>query len=325
MKLQASPPSSSPFTVAHRQRSHTYWGSALLILTCCLVSIGTGDLMPLVAIAQPLLLAQSNGTNYGLGLPKSASIGGGSRLVTKDDPEQALDTKSRRSPITIPSNPERGNSRFRPPNAGNRKSGKRLYQLTLITPEDGAKTASPQPTLYWYFDATFNQATHTDTSSLKVPTDFEGKLRITPDKEATPIFETDLKMVHGLSSFKLPIAVALKPSQTYLWQITVKDAQHKEIAVASGWVAYIPPEDALQKSLIRTVNPSDRNQIYAQSGYWFEAIDGYTRWLKINPKDLNARNARIEILKSGLATNTNLDIDTFIRLLNADTPKSSVQ
>lgn len=76
---------------------------------------------------------------------------------------------------------------------------------------------------------------------------------------------------------------------------------------------------------MRALTTRDRAKIYAEAGYWFEAIDDYTRWLKLNPNDLKTRSARNEILKSGFATNKNLDIDAFIGLLNTDAPKSSVK
>ena len=120
-----------------------------------------------------------------------------------------------------------------------------------------------------------------------------------------------------MSKFKLPIAASLKPSQTYRWQITLPDQK----VTASGWIVYTPPEDSLQKSLVRALTIRDRAEVYAQFGYWFDAIDGYTRWLNFKPEDLKARTARNEILKTGFASNKSLDFEVFISLLNADTKK----
>ena len=127
-------------------------------------------------------------------------------------------------------------------------------------------------------------------------------------------------MSSGLSSFKIPIAASLQPSKTYRWQITVKDKRAKEVT-ASGWIVYTPPDEKLQKSLKLALTIRDRAKIYAESGYWFEAIDGYTRWINFKPEDLKARTARNEILKTGFASNQSLDFDVFISLLNADIKK----
>jgi hypothetical protein len=328
MKLKALIPSSSPFTVANKLRSRTYLGRALLILTCSLASIGSSDLISLTAIAQPLLLAQSNNKGYGLGLPKSASTGGGTRLVNRDSLENS-NTQPRRG--VIPSIRSRDSSP-----AILMRQIKPQPLLTLITPEDGGRTANAQPTLYWYLydqpkqmSSSTNKPDHpvneTDETTHTIDSQdcFVGQLRIilTEDqKDITTIFQTKLTMKSGLSSFKLPIAASLQTSKSYRWEITLPDQQNEleEDVIVSGWIMYSPPESSLQKSLMRALTTRDRAKIYADAGYWFEAIDGYTRWLKINPKDFNARNSRNEILKSGFNANTNLDVDAFIGLLNTN-------
>ncbi|WP_176453152.1 DUF928 domain-containing protein [Pseudanabaena sp. SR411] len=274
------------------------------------------DLLRLDAIAQTWLLAQFSGTNYGLGLPKTASTGGGTRLV----------------------NPDRGMVRvFGTIRAVPRDSKlpllkkQQLPLLILITPEDGARTAISQPTLYWHLHDQNTQASSSEidnlennSSKVNAKNTFVGKFSLTTSEEdkSITIFQTDLKMSSGLSSFKIPIAASLQPSKTYRWQITVKDKRAKEIT-ASGWIVYTPPDEKLQKSLKLALTIRDRAKIYAEAGYWFEAIDGYTRWLNFKPTDLKARTSRNEILKSGFANNKNLDFEDFIGLLNTNAPKSS--
>ncbi len=322
--------SSKPFTSVKKRRSPTYLGGALLVLGCSLASIGTSELTSLTAIAQPLLLAQSNRTGYGLGLPKSASTGGGTRLVNRDSlientSPRGITPSANSSPVLL------------------RRQLQPQPLLTLITPEDGGMTAHAQPTLYWYLHdhakQVFSSANAPDhpvngTNENAHKTGGQdccvGKLRIilTEDqKDISTIFQTKLTMKSGLSRFKLPITVSLQPAKNYRWEITLPSQQNAlaEAVVVSGWIMYSPPEGNLQKSLMRALTIRDRAKIYAEAGYWFEAIDDYTRWLKLSPNDLKARNARNEILKLGFATNNNLDVDAFIGLLNTDTPKSSVK
>jgi len=339
MKLKSLIPSSSPFIVVNKRRSRTYLGRVSLILICSLVSIGTGELIPL-ASAQPWLLAQSTGTNYGLGLPKSASTGGGTRLVNRDSleiDENASNRQPRRG--VIPSI----RSRDRSPALLMRQLQPQPL-LTLITPEDGGRTANAQPTLYWYlYDQPKQMSSFTNdlehhvnetdetTHTTESQDCFVGQLRVIlteEQKDTATIFQTKLTtMKSGLSSFKLPIAASLQPSKSYRWEITLPAQQNEleEDVIVSGWIVYSPPESSLQKSLMRALTTRDRAKIYAEAGYWFEAIDDYTRWLKLNPNDLKTRSARNEILKSGFATNKNLDIDAFIGLLNTDATKSSVK
>ena len=317
MRCKVSIPQRNSLTaVTNKLTFRTCLSRVFTILICSLSSVAVpSDLLRLDAIAQTWLLAQFSGTNYGLGLPKTASTGGGTRLV----------------------NPDRGMVRvFGTIRSVPRDSKLPLLKklqlplLILITPEDGARTAISQPTLYWHLrdqnaQASSSEIDNLENNSSKVNTKntFVGKFSLTTsegDKSIT-IFQTDLKMSSGLSSFKIPIAASLQPSKTYRWQITVQDKLVKEIT-ASGWIVYTPPDEKLQKSLKLALTIRDRAKIYAQFGYWFEAIDGYTRWLNFKPEDLKAREARNEILKLGFMTNKNLDFDSFIGLLNADVPKN---
>ena len=324
-----------------------YLSSGLMILTYALMNVEIlSYLLPHEAIAQNWLLA--SGDNYGLGLPKTASTGGGTRLRNPENPDRVLDDPKKSTIFESGGEVRVPVRRSAPISPRYRKNPlllqRQLPLITLLTPEDGARTASPQPILYWYIHEQ-HQVSSDDHSSNRLNSDSSvnsktasqdfigvGKLRITTsedlkDKEKEPvtIFETALKIHHGLSSFKLPIAASLQPSKTYRWQITMDDVgqdQQKQQITASGWIVYTPPNANLQKSLMRALTTRDRAKLYADAGYWFEAIDGYTRWLKISPNDLKARAARTAILKAGLTANENLDVDVLLKLVNAGVTKA---
>ncbi|PZO45086.1 MAG: hypothetical protein DCF19_00920 [Pseudanabaena frigida] len=316
---------SHPLRAITKLLFRTCLSSAFTITICSLSSLAVpSDLLGLDAIAQTWLVAQFSGTNYGLGLPKTSSTGGGTRLV---NPDFGI---LRSAPITPPTT-IRGVVPSDPIDSQQRQilRERQLPLLILLTPEDGARTAISQPTLYWYLNDQNTQTSSSEIDNLEnnssnanAKNTFVGKLSLTTSEgdKSIAIFQTDLKISSGLSKFKIPIAAALQPSKTYRWQITVQDKQAKEVT-ASGWIVYSPTDDNLQKPLMRALTVRDRAKIYAEAGYWFEAIDGYTRWLSIKPSDLKTRTARNEILKAGLATNQNLDFDTFIGMLNSNPTK----
>ena len=306
--------------------------------TFCLSVVGMPNhLLPSEINTQSVVFAQSTGTNYGLGFPKTASTGGGTRLVNPDEGRLRGGRSYGRPSNPIPSAPNSVNNQDEPspaatPSKPPSKKIRQLPLLTLITPEDGARTASSQPVLYWYLHdpsipvstspsksgRLFNSASKVDANKAKET--LIGKLSITAgasDADAIAFFETDLKINYGLSRFKLPITAALQPDQPYRWHIKLQDREGEEV-IASGWIVYTPPEETLSKSLLRALTSRDRAKIYAKAGYWFDAIDGYTQWLKFKPSDLDARAARNQILNLGFATNTNLDFETFKKVLNAD-------
>ena len=298
--------------------------------TFCLSVVGMPNHLLLSEInSQRLLLAQSNRQSYGLGFPKTASTGGGTRLVNPDEGGLRGGRSYSRPRNPIPSPPGAVIDEAEVPPAPPAlpmpaRKRRQLPLLTLITPEDGGRTASSQPVLYWYLH---DRHTQVSTSPSKVDSNnpksaLIGKLSVTTgdstgDSDTIAIFQTDLKMHHGLSRFKLPPTAALKSSQPYRWQIKLQDRQGEDV-IASGWIVYTPPEESLSKSLLRALTSRDRARIYAQAGYWFEAIDGYTQWLNFKPSDLEARAARNEILNLGFATNTNFDFETFKKVLNAN-------
>jgi len=268
----------------------------------CLAVVGMPNhLIPSEIDIHTILFAQSSGSNYGLGFPKTASTGGGTRLVNPEEGRLRGGRSYSRNRNPMPSVPPA-------PSSSPEKKRPQLPLLTLITPEDGGRTASSQPVLYWYV-----YAPNTDQDMI-------GQMTVTTgDSDAIAIFQADLKIHHGLSRFKLPIAAALKPAQPYRWQIKLEDSEEEDV-IASGWIVYTPPNENLRKSLLRALTNRDHAKIYAQAGYWFEAIDGYTQWLNFKPNDLDARAARNQILNLGFATNTNLDFETFKKVLNANAP-----
>jgi hypothetical protein len=306
--------------------------------TFCLSVVGMPNhLLPSEINSQSFLLAQSNRQSYGLGFPKTASTGGGTRLVNPDEGGLRGGRSYSRPRNPIPSPPGGVSDEAEVPPAAPAlpmpaKKRRQLPLLTLITPEDGGRTASSQPVLYWYLHdpsipvstspsksgRLFNSASKVDANNAKET--LIGKISITAgasDADTIAIFQTDLKIHHGLSRFKLTSTAALKPSLPYRWQIKLQDRQGEDV-IASGWIVYTPPEESLSKSLLRALTSRDRAKIYAQAGYWFEAIDGYTQWLTFKPSDLEARAARNEILNLGFATNTNFDFETFKKVLNAN-------
>ncbi|MBD2188664.1 DUF928 domain-containing protein [Pseudanabaena mucicola] len=304
----------------NRQQTRAYLGGLFVVFSCSFLSLEMFSfLMPSIAIAETWIIAQASGNSYGLGLPKTASTGGGTRLI--EPPEQNWERQPTAPviPKVVPSIPRsRTAPRSRPPLLY-RKIVPNLPLITLLTPEDGARTASPQPTLYWYLSPQALTALANDNPAASdCHSKLVGQFSLTKvDKGVVTIFETELNLVSGLSSFKLPIAASLQPNKNYRWQISFPSAKGEQVNV-SGWVVYTPPQQSLQIALTRALTSRDRAKIYAQAGYWFEAIDGYTKWLNFKPSDSGARTARNEILKAGFANHDNLDVDSLLTNLNID-------
>lgn len=318
-KLQICSTSSISPTI-NRQRTKAYLGGVFVLLSCSFLSLEMFSfLMPSTAIADTWIIAQARGNSYGLGLPKTASTGGGTRLSEPPDQNWERRPTAPIIPKSVPSAPlPRTAPNSRPPLLY-RKVIPTLPLITLLTPEDGARTASPQPTLYWYLSPQAMTALADDNLAVSdCHHKLVGQFSLTKvEKGIVTIFETELNLVSGLSSFKLPIAASLQPEKRYRWQISLTSAKGEPVNV-SGWIVYIPPQQSLQTALTRALTSRDRAKIYAQAGYWFEAIDGYTKWLNFKPSDSGARMARNDILKAGFANHNNLNVDSLLTNLNID-------
>ncbi|TYQ28796.1 DUF928 domain-containing protein [Pseudanabaena sp. UWO310] len=329
MRCKVSIPQSNYLTaVTNKLTFHTCLSSAFTILICSLSSLVVpSDFLRLDAIAQTWLLAQFNGSNYGLGLPKTASTGGGTRLFDSTTIKNGSFSHPSRGLPSVhsgggkrPCNPNAirdGNS----PKPSETSPSSKLPFIILITPEDGAKTASPQPTLYWYLnDGNISEdpSEAKDSPNSAHKDDLNGQLTLFMDApEPIAVFQIEMEMHGGLASFKLPQSASLKPDQPYKWQIVVEDRLCQKVTV-SGWIMYNPNEETLKQSLNLALTDRDRAKIYARSGYWFEAIDGYARWLKFKPNDTPALREAGELLKAGLANNRNLDFESFSKQLEID-------
>jgi hypothetical protein len=182
----------------------------------------------------------------------------------------------------------------------------KLPQITMLVPEDGAKTLSAHPTFYWYIAP--SEPTATSTTLSKVEDDkntfkITFYLRESNAKEAKRIFEAEGKAEQpGLYKFTLPEnASELIKGKVQRWQI-------RWSTINSQIDVHAPirrDEDPLVlKAIASAKNDLEKGRIYAKNAYWYDAIDAYTSWITANPKDEIARKERNELLTEGFKTHT---------------------
>jgi hypothetical protein len=222
----------------------------------------------LSALAGSLTFAPAANAQYGLGLPSSARSGG----ATRDGSTESF-------PL-----------------------------ITIIVPEDGAKTLASRPTFYWYITSSNPKSTDTTT----VPKIGDGKnpfkvsfaLRDINGTQQKTVFRADGQAVQpGLYKFTLPeTAPDLVKGKVQVWRITLDMSGSPESKNISALIRR--DEDPVVVKLINAAkNDLEKARIYAKNAYWYDAIDAYTSWLSQNPKDDLAITERKELLNSGLKNN----------------------
>ncbi|AFY74924.1 protein of unknown function (DUF928) [Synechococcus sp. PCC 7502] len=224
--------------------------------------------------SQVQIIAQKlNQAMYGLGLPKTAGTGGSVRL--KDDP------------------------------AGFESSGgKFLPILALMVPEDGARTASDRPTVYW---------------NMILPESQDYKLTFflqeTAAADSKIILEQEITITKG-GLFKFQVPQSLSGNSNHRWGVKCKWLSGQEVT-ANGILAYtvLPPQ--IKIALDAAKNNLERARIYASNGYWYDALDAYTSWITANPQDTVAIQERGNVINEAFKDRKGLDSKTFIAQVNA--------
>lgn len=181
-----------------------------------------------------------------------------------------------------------------------------LPQVTMLVPEDGAKTLAPRPTFYWYI-APPSEATTTPPSVDGGKNSFKITflLRDGNGRSAKPVFKAEgVVDKAGLYKFTLPEnAPTLSLGKVQRWQIRWQ---------TSGGVSQVDvnapirlDEDLAVSKLIATAKSDlEKARIYAKSAYWYDAIDAYTSWIAENPQDQTAKSERSNLLKEGFKNHT---------------------
>jgi len=229
------------------------------------------------AIATPLrsqiqIIAQKiNQALYGLGLPKTAGTGGSVRL--KEDM------------------------------GGFESSGKTLPLIALMVPEDGARTATSRPTVYW-------------NMILNDPQDYKLTffLQESDAADSKVILEKEITVTQGgLFKFELPQSIDANTPRR--WGVKCKWASGK-VVTANGIFAYIEPKPETKIALDAAKTDIGKARIYVSSGFWYDAIDTYSRLIKSNPQDTTAIQERGKLITEGFKGHEGLNTKAFIAQLN---------
>jgi Domain of Unknown Function (DUF928) len=224
--------------------------NAIALSTICIASIASST------IFVPSTFAQ-----YGLGLPKSAGLGGATRgdlpLLT----------------ILVPDD-------------GGKTLSSRPTFYWYIAPPDIAPT---------------NSATVPQVENTKSPFQVTFILRDSNGRESKPIFMAEGKGEEpGLYKFTLPEnAPELVKGKVQRWQIRWQGNGGTAQVDVNAAIRY-DDDPVLVKEIATAKNDLEKAKIYAKKAYWYDAINAYTSWLSKNPKDEVAIAERSNLLKVGL-------------------------
>ncbi|NUN64127.1 DUF928 domain-containing protein [Pseudanabaena biceps] len=181
-----------------------------------------------------------------------------------------------------------------------------LPQITMLVPEDGAKTLAARPTFYWYIAPT-------TTAATAIPPSVDGKnsfkitffLRDGNGRSAKSVFIAEgVADKAGLYKFTLPEnAPALSTGKVQRWQIRWQTNGGASQVDVNAPIRR-DEDPAISKLIATAKNDLEKARIYTKSAYWYDAIDAYTSWLAQNPQDQAAKSERSNLLKEGFKNHT---------------------
>ncbi|MDX2231999.1 MAG: DUF928 domain-containing protein [Leptolyngbyaceae cyanobacterium bins.349] len=140
--------------------------------------------------------------------------------------------------------------------------------LTILLPQTNlGYTTAAYPRFFWFVPQTRAQSMQ---FTLFRGTEEDPEQQIIYEKTLTP------SATAGIVSLALPANGSIAPltvGQDYYWTVTLlchPDEPSKNIQV-EGWIQRIPLDPVLAQKLT-TANPSDRPQLYAAHGLWFDTL-----------------------------------------------------
>jgi hypothetical protein len=169
---------------------------------------------------------------------------------------------------------------------GTRGTGDASAYIAVITPPHTAYTAHAQPTLFWYL-------------STAVTTRFE--FALISDVDVQPMIDSTLSDslppgIHWLSL--ADFGVTLEPGKSYQWSVAlVQDPdQRSSDILSSGRIRYEKTSRELAQRLQQST-PEQAVRLYAETGYWYDAIATLSELIGNNPEDTSLVRQRIALLQ----------------------------
>lgn len=160
--------------------------------------------------------------------------------------------------------------------------------VAVLAPDHTGYTTRDQPTLYWH---------------LSKPTTGKIEFVVTDASGVRRIAEHVLARTEGAGIQAVSLGdldVRLGPDTDYRWSVALvpETGAGTRKVLASGMVRFVPSPETLKAKLAKS-DDSSRAAIYAEEGYWYDAVDVLVNDLRRGPEGPRARSHLAALLKQG--------------------------
>jgi hypothetical protein len=173
---------------------------------------------------------------------------------------------------------------------GSRTGGEKLPNIYVLAPKNLALTTQAQPALFWYQTAQANAG-------------FE--LTLTEPKKPEPLLSLKGAAKQDAGTHSVSLArnkVTLNPNVTYQWSVAlVPDPKNRsKDLVATGYVKRVEAPAELAAK-VEKAQPVDRAALYAEAGYWYDALQSISTAIADSTKSKDAKAvAELKRLRASL-------------------------
>lgn len=154
--------------------------------------------------------------------------------------------------------------------------------LSVLAPESTGLTSRAQPTLYWYTSKT-----------LSTPLEFT----LNDEQSIKPLVELQVPAAQpGIHALKLKYT--LKPEVEYSWTLAaIADPDQRASDILTGGAIQYAPPPATLVTQLKNASPQQQVFLYAQEGFWYDALATLSEQIAAHPLDHSLREQRAALLE----------------------------
>jgi adenylate cyclase len=181
---------------------------------------------------------------------------------------------------------------------GGTRGRDQTFTLSVLAPNHTGLTVQEQPVLYWYLSKPI-------TSPIEFTLMGDG---------IKPMLETTLKPPFEAGVQRLRLAdfgVHLNPGKPYQWFVAlVVDPQRRSKDILAGGAIERSEFSESAAVKLSRADKEEAARIYAEEGFWYDAVAAITERIEKAPKDISLREQRASLLQQvGLAEVSDYDLN----------------
>ena len=216
------------------------------------------------------------------------------RSVPTTQPSKAHGTVLRVADTPQSKKPNPGVPNYKPPmrgapggrvGGGTRSPNQDLPVVDVLAPDHLGLTGQAQPVLFWY---------------ISEPTELPAELTIIDEEGIEPLIEVPLPTPNIPGIQRLPLGdydFQLQKDTKYRWFVSLvvdRERRSKDI-IAGGRIEYAEFPGIVNQDN-RGMDALSATSIYAEAGFWYDAVEAISKHIEANPTNLELRGIRAALL-----------------------------